>query len=160
MTLRLDATQISAEDFELAIGQTLGWNKIPSTWFEVSQQGDHFLFHGRGYGHGVGLCQKGSAAMAAAGRSTEQILAQYFPGAQSADEATGRAWKNFAGEGFTLESLDTADAAYLADLNRARHEASDRSGLIDSPIHHSPRLSIHAGLSRCDASPWMGCRVH
>ena len=132
VTLRLDATQISAEDFQLAIGQTLGWNKIPSTWFEVSQQGDRFLFHGRGYGHGVGMCQKGSAAMAAAGRTTGEILAQYFPGAQSADEATGRTWKRIAGEGFTLESLDTADAAYLPDLNRARHDASERSGLNES----------------------------
>jgi len=133
VTLRLDASNISAETFVLAVGQALGWNKIPSTWFEVSQQGDRFLFHGRGYGHGVGLCQKGSAAMAAAGRSTEQILAQYFPGAQSADETTGLTWKDFAGEGFTLESLDDADAAYLADLNRARHEASERSGLTESP---------------------------
>jgi stage II sporulation protein D len=132
VTLRLDATLISAEDFQLAVGQVLGWNKLPSTWFEVSQQGDRFLFHGRGYGHGVGLCQKGSAAMAAAGRTSEQILAQYFPGAQPADEATGRTWRSFAGEGFTLESLDAADAAYLPDLNRARHEASDRSGLQDS----------------------------
>lgn len=132
VTLRLDASNISAETFVLAVGQALGWNKIPSTWFEVSQQGDRFLFHGRGWGHGVGLCQKGSAAMAAAGRSTEQILAQYFPGVQSADETTGRTWKDFAGEGFTLQSLDTADAFYLDDLNRARHEASELSGLNDS----------------------------
>jgi len=81
----------------------------------------------------VGLCQKGSAAMAAAGRSTEQILAQYFPGAQSADETTGLTWKDFAGEGFTLESLDDADAATLDDLNRARRQASERSGLTESP---------------------------
>jgi stage II sporulation protein D len=132
VTLLLDAGEVSAEAFRLAVGQALGWNRIPSTWFEVSQQGDRFLFHGRGYGHGVGLCQKGSAAMAAAGRTREQILAQYFPGAQSADEATGRTWKSFAGEGITLESLDDANAAYLADLNRARHEASERSDLNDS----------------------------
>ncbi len=132
VTLRLDADEVSGEAFRLAVGQALGWNRIPSTWFEVSRQGDRFLFHGRGYGHGVGLCQKGSAAMAAAGHTREQILAQYFPGAQPADETTGRVWKSFAGEGFTLESLDDADAAYLADLNRARHEASERSGLNDS----------------------------
>ncbi len=129
VTLRLDADKISAEAFVLAVGEALGWNKIPSTWFEVSQQGDRFMFHGRGWGHGVGLCQKGSAAMAAAGRTTEQILAQYFPGAETADEATGRTWKSFTGNGFTLESLDPADAAYLADLSRARQVASERSGL-------------------------------
>ena len=129
VTLRLDATQISAESFQLAVGQALGWSKIPSTWFEVSQQGDHFLFHGRGWGHGVGLCQKGAAAMASQDRSAQQILQQYFPGAQPADEATGRAWQSFKGDGFTLESLDAADAAYLPQLSRVYAEASQRSGL-------------------------------
>lgn len=133
VTLRLDATQVSAEAFQLAVGQTLGWSKIPSTWFEVSQQGDHFLFHGRGWGHGVGLCQKGAAAMAAEGHSAQQIMQQYFPGAQPADEATGRAWQSFKGDGFTLESLDAADAAYLPQLIRAHAEASQRSGLTAPP---------------------------
>ena len=36
---------------------------------------------GGGWGHGVGLCQIGAAAMAARGRTAEQILAHYFPGA-------------------------------------------------------------------------------
>jgi stage II sporulation protein D len=58
-----------------------GWGKILSNWFEVSRQGDQFVFHGRGSGHGVGLCQAGAAAMSAQGRDAAQILAQYFPGA-------------------------------------------------------------------------------
>jgi stage II sporulation protein D len=129
VTLQLDRTEISAEDFQLAVGESLGWNRIPSTWFEVSRQGDTFAFHGRGWGHGVGLCQKGAAAMAAQGHTTREILAQYFPGAEAADEATGRTWQSFAGDGFVLESLDAGDSAFLPDLNRARAEASDRSGL-------------------------------
>lgn len=129
VTLRIDSAEISAEDFLLAVGESLGWNKVPSTWFEVSRRGDTFAFHGRGWGHGVGLCQKGAAAMAAQGRTTREILAQYFPGAKAADEATGRAWQSFAGDGFVLESLDANDAASLPDLNRARAEASQRSGL-------------------------------
>jgi stage II sporulation protein D len=132
ITLRLDSIQISAEDFRLAVGQSLGWNQIPSTWFEVVGQGDKFLFHGRGWGHGVGLCQKGAAAMAAQNRTAAEILAQYFPGAGAADEATGRAWQISTSEGFILESLDPADAAYLPDLARARAEASQRSGLSTS----------------------------
>jgi stage II sporulation protein D len=129
VTLHLDATAISAEAFQLAVGQALGWNRIPSTWFEVNQQGDRFFFHGRGWGHGVGLCQKGAAAMADQGQSQQQILQQYFPGAQAADEATGRAWQTFAGSGFVLESLDSTDATYLPQLARARAGASQRSGL-------------------------------
>jgi stage II sporulation protein D len=135
IALRLDAREIQAEDFRLAVGESLGWNKIPSTWFEVSRQGDRFAFHGRGWGHGVGLCQKGAAAMAAEGRTAREILEQYFPGAVAADEASGRAWASFAGSGFVLETLDASDTAFLPDLSRARAEAAQRSGLnVSAPI--------------------------
>jgi stage II sporulation protein D len=129
VTLRLDGVEVSAEDFRLAVGKAVGWNRLPSTWFEVSQQGDRFNFHGRGMGHGVGLCQKGAAAMAAQGRTAFLILDEYFPGAKAADEASGIAWSHMNGEGFRLETLDAADAGYLPELARARAEASQRSGL-------------------------------
>lgn len=37
-------------------------------------------FYGRGWGHGVGLCQTGTFGMALAGRSHAEILAAYYPG--------------------------------------------------------------------------------
>lgn len=132
LTLKLDGTTIPAEDFRLAIGQVLGWNRIPSTWFEVSQQGDRFLFHGRGWGNGVGLCQKGAAAMASQHHTAAQVLDQYFPGAQSADESTGQSWQRFTGDGFTLESLSPDDATFLPALARAHADALQRSGLTTS----------------------------
>lgn len=135
VTLKLDQTEISAEDFRLAAGESLGWNKIPSAWFELNQQGDKFFVHGRGWGHGVGLCQVGAAAMAAHGRSAGEILHEYFPGTQAADESTGHEWRSSTGSGFIVESLDPADAMYLPDLNRERALASQRSGLnMSSPI--------------------------
>jgi stage II sporulation protein D len=129
VTLKIDSAEIGADEFRLAVGESLGWDRIPSTWFEVSRQGDGFAFHGRGWGHGVGLCQKGAAAMSQQGRSMQEILEQYFPGTQVADETTGRIWNKFAGDGFVLESLDADDAKYLTDLNRARGESIERSGL-------------------------------
>ena len=39
-----------------------------------------FTFHGRGFGHGVGLCQVGAYGMARAGRSYEEILKTYYQG--------------------------------------------------------------------------------
>ena len=129
VTMRVDSAVIPAEQFRLAVGESLGWDSIPSTWFEVSQVGSRFLFHGRGWGNGVGLCQRGAAVMAAQGRSATEILAQYFPGTQALDEATRRPWQTFRGEGFLLESLEPGDAAYVQDLARARAEASERSGL-------------------------------
>lgn len=77
--LQAGTTKIPAEDFRLAVGRALGWNRIRSNWFEITAQNDGFLFHGRGSGHGVGLCQTGAAEMAREGRSYREILAQYFP---------------------------------------------------------------------------------
>jgi stage II sporulation protein D len=39
-----------------------------------------FMFDGRGWGHGVGLCQTGAVGMARAGRSFEEILKTYYTG--------------------------------------------------------------------------------
>lgn len=41
-----------------------------------------FRFHGRGWGHGVGLCQVGAYGMARAGRSFEEILKTYYQGVE------------------------------------------------------------------------------
>jgi len=129
VTLRADSVEIPAEEFRLAVGRALGWNRILSNWFELSRQTDRFFFHGRGSGHGVGLCQAGAAAMAASGRSSSQILAQYFSGATVADENSGLSWQAVRAPGFTLETLDPADAAYLSLLSRSLAEAESRSGL-------------------------------
>ena len=40
-----------------------------------------FTFYGRGWGHGVGLCQNGAFGMALAGKSYREILAWYYQGA-------------------------------------------------------------------------------
>jgi len=156
ITLRADSAAIPAEQFRLAVGESLGWNRLPSTWFEVVRQGDRFLFHGRGWGNGVGLCQRGAAVMAAEGRSVTEILAQYFPGAQAADEATGRIWLRFSGQGFQLESLEPADAAYLPEMARARAEASEGSGLNASePFTVRAFASTRAFRSATLAPGWV-----
>ncbi len=41
-----------------------------------------FIFYGAGWGHGVGFCQIGGAVMASKGKSFEEILKHYFPGAE------------------------------------------------------------------------------
>jgi stage II sporulation protein D len=51
---------------------------------EVSPSGsvERFTFRGRGWGHGVGLCQVGAYGMARAGRSFEEILKTYYQGVE------------------------------------------------------------------------------
>lgn len=54
---------------------------LPSADFQVWQDSGHFLFQGKGHGHGVGLCQWGARGMALAGKSALEILHYYYPGA-------------------------------------------------------------------------------
>lgn len=49
-----------------------------------------FEFYGRGYGHGVGLCQWGTRAQAERGHDYETILSFYFPGSHMRHEAALR----------------------------------------------------------------------
>lgn len=67
---------------ELLIRKALSDTHLLSSWFDVEETPDGFCLHGHGWGHGVGLCQIGAAAMALKGFSCEQILAHYYPGAQ------------------------------------------------------------------------------
>lgn len=129
VTLKVGQSEIAAEDFRLAVGRALGWGKILSNWYEVSAQDEKFVFHGRGSGHGVGLCQAGAAAMAGQGRDAAQILTQYFPGAEADDEANGRPWQSLRGQGFAVETLTPGDATHLPEINQALAEAQERSGL-------------------------------
>ncbi len=72
---------IRAEDLRLTIDPS--GNKIRSTIFRISQNSEKWIFKsGRGYGHGVGLCQCGAQAMARKGISAKQILLYYYPGSE------------------------------------------------------------------------------
>ena len=53
---------------------------LKSSYFQISVNDDTVIFSGKGYGHGVGLCQEGGNAMAALGYTAEQILKFYYKG--------------------------------------------------------------------------------
>ena len=53
---------------------------LPSSFFRISRNGDKWILKGKGFGHGVGLCQMGARARAQAGQSYIQILTHYYPG--------------------------------------------------------------------------------
>ena len=59
--------------------QLLGFERIRSTAFSIVPQDDAFVIEGRGWGHGVGLCQWGSAELARRGLTAQEILAVYYP---------------------------------------------------------------------------------
>lgn len=58
----------------------LGPDKIKSTLFTIDRSKPKYFFYGRGWGHGVGLCQWGSKEMAEKGKNYRSILKRYFPG--------------------------------------------------------------------------------
>jgi stage II sporulation protein D len=62
--------------------------KLRSTYFSVRSEGDQVHLRGRGFGHGVGLCQEGSMRMALAGRSYTDILHHYFTEVHLVDLST------------------------------------------------------------------------
>lgn len=52
---------------------------LPSNFFEIEVLGDLIQFYGRGWGHGVGMCQWGAKKLAEEGYSWQEILNFYFP---------------------------------------------------------------------------------
>ena len=64
---------------ELEIRRILSESHLKSSAFEVMFEGDKVILEGKGWGHGVGLCQIGAAVMAAKGYDYKEILSHYYP---------------------------------------------------------------------------------
>lgn len=80
MRVRTDAAEATFQRFDLR--QAV---EMPEMLFTVSRvegpQGEsEFLFLGRGWGHGVGMCQNGAFGMALAGETYDRILKHYYTG--------------------------------------------------------------------------------
>jgi stage II sporulation protein D len=53
---------------------------LRSTFFSVIPVADSIILKGKGYGHGVGLCQEGAMVMSAKGFDYRKIIDFYYPG--------------------------------------------------------------------------------
>lgn len=71
---------VEGDLFRDVVSRRLGAKTIRSTLLTINRSGDEFSFSGRGFGHGVGLCQVGALARLAAGASPIDVLQFYFPG--------------------------------------------------------------------------------
>ncbi len=79
ITTRDDKTAtISGKDFRNIIGPNL----IRSNNYEIEMKGYYMDLIGKGWGHGVGLCQWGAAEMSRKGFNFKEILSYYYPGAE------------------------------------------------------------------------------
>ncbi|MBQ0158142.1 MAG: SpoIID/LytB domain-containing protein, partial [Bacteroidales bacterium] len=66
---------------ELEIRRALSDSHLYSSAFDIEDDGDAFVLCGKGWGHGVGLCQIGAAVMGAKGFSYSDILMHYYKNA-------------------------------------------------------------------------------
>ena len=80
--------KLAANDFRRALGP----DKMRSTLMQVQKEGDKFIFLGRGWGHGVGLCQWGAKRLAELGYRYQDILRYYYPDSEirNVDELLSR----------------------------------------------------------------------
>lgn len=75
---RGEQVKMRAADFRLAVGSTV----MKSIWCQIQSTPDGFKFvNGRGFGHGVGMCQWGCDGLAQQGWNWKQILVHYYPSA-------------------------------------------------------------------------------
>jgi stage II sporulation protein D len=72
---------ISGKDFR----EIMGPNVLKSNNYEISMQGYYVDLTGKGWGHGVGLCQWGARGMALQQFTYKQILSYYYPRAEMMD---------------------------------------------------------------------------
>ena len=67
---------------ELEIRRVLSESHLYSSAFDVEKTASGFRLHGKGWGHGVGLCQIGAAVMGQQGYKYQEILLHYYQGAE------------------------------------------------------------------------------
>jgi stage II sporulation protein D len=59
--------------------------QLKSTYFSIIPKGDSLIFKGKGFGHGVGMCQEGAMRMAKLGYTYLDILNFYYQNTQLID---------------------------------------------------------------------------
>jgi stage II sporulation protein D len=56
---------------------------LKSNFIQIKVKGDKVIIEGRGFGHGVGMCQFGALEMARKGKGYHTILRHYYPGTRT-----------------------------------------------------------------------------
>ena len=135
------AITVPALTFRSAVGRHIGWDRMKSNWYDVSDAGDRVTFHGRGSGHGVGLCQVGAEVMGEEGHSYREILSFYYPGTRLGVSAQGIPWQQLANEDVVLlTTRPDHDHSLLPLATGFVHESEESTGLV---YRASPRLKIY-----------------
>lgn len=73
-------TVVEAGAFRRGVNRFYKQEILMSTMFTITHEPTTYVFKGKGWGHGVGLCQAGAMTMARQGKTYQQILQHYYPG--------------------------------------------------------------------------------
>ncbi len=83
-------TEYKAGSFTIPLKTIRSDLNLRSTFFSVVPEGDSIKLVGKGYGHGVGLCQEGAMVMANRGFSYQKIIDFYYAGVIISDIGNAR----------------------------------------------------------------------
>lgn len=136
---------VTGSSLRFALDRALGWNQMRSDWYTVSLHGNGLRFDGRGYGHGVGLCQAGATQMAAEGHSAEEILDFYFPGTRIGVTPEDHGWTAAHGAGWSLRTTGSVgELAKLGDAawGRALTLYSPRATKLEPEVWEMPTTEL------------------
>jgi stage II sporulation protein D (peptidoglycan lytic transglycosylase) len=131
--------------FRTAIGRNIGWERLKSNWYDVRVESDQIVFHGRGSGHGVGLCQVGAEVMGEEGHSYREILSFYYPGTKLGVNAQGTQWQQFTSEDVVLMTTrPERDRPLLPMATRMMHESEEATALV---YNGAAKLKVYATVA-------------
>lgn len=86
ISLKFSTDQGSTTALVKELRKAVGTYEFRSTYLtRITPAKNGYDFEGRGWGHGVGMCQDGAKVMAFRGRSYKKILRHYYPGAAIED---------------------------------------------------------------------------
>ncbi len=78
MTARVITNRGNIDLDGVTLRGVIGYDKLRSTLFWAQVKDNEIFFHGRGFGHGVGMCQWGAYGMAKKGYNYRQIIHYYY----------------------------------------------------------------------------------
>lgn len=76
---------IEANNIKVPLKNVRADLQLKSTFFTIIPHGDSLIFKGRGFGHGVGMCQEGAMCMAKLGYKYVDVINFYYQNTQLID---------------------------------------------------------------------------
>ena len=134
--------RLSASSFRFAVNRALGWNQIRSDWYTATVSGPALEMSGKGYGHGVGLCQAGAYEMARKAKARRRFSISTSPAQSIGITPADHGWQQVAGAGWTLLTTDPA-GPLLAEGNAAWARAQSLLGKPAGRRANGPGTANH-----------------